>query len=281
MSKASSVPTGRNDSGRRNVSRQSPAYSRRAFEGLILRAANVVFATTNSGEIERLIDERGQFDWSIVEEAGKATGSELLSPLLLSHRRLMIGDHKQLPPYRSDEMKKLLEDPDGIRNVVKLAGDLISRSLRDADMEELLDEIEAEEADLAPLCADAINTMMLFETLVEKEFARQAVSSLGRPIARRLAIQHRMHPAIARIVSHCFYDDGLSTDTKREATSLLVLLPALAPMRNDYLRRRSLLSTCPIFRNKWGSEGAINGHHRVIPRKLRLLSTHCLCCGHI
>ena len=110
MSKASSVPTGRNDSGRRNVSRQSPAYSRRAFEGLILRAANVVFATTNSGEIERLIDERGQFDWSIVEEAGKATGSELLSPLLLSHRRLMIGDHKQLPPYRSDEMKKLLEE---------------------------------------------------------------------------------------------------------------------------------------------------------------------------
>ena len=66
------------------------------LEGLILRAANVVFATTNSAEIERLIDERGQFDWSIVEEAGKATGSELISPLLLSHRRLMIGDHKQV-----------------------------------------------------------------------------------------------------------------------------------------------------------------------------------------
>ena len=220
MSKASAIPSGRNDGARRSISRQSPEYSRRAFEGLILRAANVVFATTNSGEIERLIDERGQFDWSIVEEAGKATGSELLSPLLLSHRRLMIGDHKQLPPYRSDEMRKLLENPDGIREAVKIAGELISRSLRDADMEELLDEIEEEDADLAPLCADAINTMMLFETIVEKEFARQTSNKAGRPIARRLAMQHRMHPAIARIVSHCFYDDDLSTDAKREAKFL-------------------------------------------------------------
>jgi hypothetical protein len=221
MSKALATPSGRDVGARRSFSRQSPEYSRRAFEGLILRAANVVFATTNSGEIERLIDERGQFDWSIVEEAGKATGSELLSPLLLSHRRLMIGDHKQLPPYRSDEMKQLLENPDGIREVVKIAGELISRSLRDADMEELLDEIEEEDADLAPLCADAINTMMLFETLVEKEFARQASNKPGRPIARRLATQHRMHPAIARIVSHSFYGDGVSTDAKREAKFLV------------------------------------------------------------
>ncbi|WP_353299026.1 hypothetical protein, partial [Sulfitobacter pacificus] len=28
-----------------------------------------------------------------MEEAGKANGLELLAPLLLSHRRLMIGDH--------------------------------------------------------------------------------------------------------------------------------------------------------------------------------------------
>lgn len=128
----------------------------------------------------------------------------------------MIGDHKQLPPYRSDEMKKLLENPEDVRKVVRIAGDLISRSLRDADMEELLDEIEEEDADLAPLCADAINTMMLFETLVEREFARQAETRPGRPIARRLETQHRMHPAIARIVSHCFYEDRLSTDPNRE-----------------------------------------------------------------
>jgi superfamily I DNA and/or RNA helicase len=205
----------KNDSNRR-IHPMSPEYNKRSFEGLILRAANVVFATTNSGELERLIEERGQFDWSIVEEAGKATGGELLPPLLLSHRRLMIGDHKQLPPYRSHEMSRLLENPVKVRQVVRVAGELISRSLRDADMEELLDEIEEEDADLASLCADAMNTIMLFETLVEREFSRQIRNTRGRPIARRLDTQHRMHPAIARVVSRCFYGGTLTTDVTRQ-----------------------------------------------------------------
>src|SRR5204863_3954297 len=59
----------------------------RSLEALLLRCANLVFASTNAGDLERLIEERSQFDWTIVEEAGKATGVELISPLLLSHRR--------------------------------------------------------------------------------------------------------------------------------------------------------------------------------------------------
>ncbi|WP_157383996.1 AAA domain-containing protein, partial [Pseudomonas asplenii] len=55
----------------------------------LLRAANIVFSTTNSEQVERMIKDRAQFDWSIMEETGKATGLELTSPLLLSHRRLM------------------------------------------------------------------------------------------------------------------------------------------------------------------------------------------------
>ncbi len=48
---------------------------------MILRAANLVFATTNSYAVERLIEERGLFDWTIVEEAGKATGlGRVLAP---------------------------------------------------------------------------------------------------------------------------------------------------------------------------------------------------------
>jgi hypothetical protein len=79
------------------------AVERRSLEGLVMRAANLVFATTNSADLERLIEERGQFDWTIVEEAGKATGCELVTPLMLSHRRLLIGDHKQLPPFGAEQ----------------------------------------------------------------------------------------------------------------------------------------------------------------------------------
>lgn len=183
----------------------------KAFEGLVARAANIVFSTTNSGELERLIEERGQFDWAIIEEAAKATGNELLSPLLLSHRRLMIGDHKQLPAFASDQVIELLTQPEKVQEALKLGEDFIGRSLRGGSTEELLDEIEDDESRLPNLCSEAIRLLNYFESTIEAEFERQKNSRDGRPIAKRLTSQHRMHPTIAGLVSSCFYGD-LETD---------------------------------------------------------------------
>jgi serine/threonine protein kinase len=207
---------------RADVGRKARAGTRRmtaegrAFEGMILRAANLVFATTNSSAVERLIEERSLFDWTIVEEAGKATGGELLSPLLLSHRRLMIGDHKQLPPYGAERMTRLLASPNKVKAAVMAAQDLISRYLKDPGLEELFDEVEAELEDFGRLCSDTLSVLTLFETLVETELKRQSRGRPGDPIARRLDVQHRMHPAIARLVSTCFYEGKLSTHPKKE-----------------------------------------------------------------
>jgi superfamily I DNA and/or RNA helicase len=186
----------------------------RAFEGMILRAANLVFATTNSAAVERLIDERGLFDWTIIEEAGKATGGELLSPLLLSHRRLMIGDHKQLPPFDLDKVSKLLVSTSRVTEAVGLVDDLISRYLKDSGIDEVFKEVEEDADEFGRACADTLAVLSLFETALVKELNRQKAKSSGRPIARRLEEQYRMHPAIARIVSHCFYEDGLQTNPK-------------------------------------------------------------------
>jgi AAA domain-containing protein len=201
----------------------------RAFEGMILRAANLVFATTNSYAVERLIDERGLFDWTIIEEAGKATGGELLSPLLLSHRRLMIGDHKQLPPFDVDRISKLLASTEKVREAVLLVDDLISRYLKDPSLDEFFREVEAGGEDFGRACADTLTTLTLFESIVEKELARQKrTGNKGRAIARRLTEQYRMHPAIARIVSRCFYDGELTTNRKKEEKFLSSALPFLS-----------------------------------------------------
>lgn len=193
------------------VSGRAAEQAHRVFEGVVARAANVVFATTNSGELERLIDERGQFDWAIVEEAAKATGSELISPMLLSHRRLMIGDHKQLPAFASDQLKTLLSHPAKVQEAMKLGEEFIGRSLRDATTEDLLDEVEEDEKRLPSLCAEALRLLSYFETSIEAEFERQAIRKSGKPIAKKLTAQHRMHPSIAGLVSYCFYGD-LETD---------------------------------------------------------------------
>ena len=217
---ATSDPSRTSNTPTRARSRRAPPADRgpaevllRSLDGMVARAANVVFATTNSGELERLIEERGQFDWSIVEEAGKATGSELVSPLLLSHRRLLIGDHKQLPPFNSDRMIALLSQPEDVKAAILVGEAFVGRSLRDATTDEVVEGVEAEtdEGHLPELCATAISMLMFFETAIKSEFQRQAKGRPGKPIANTLTQQHRMHPAIGSMVSTCFYNGKLQT----------------------------------------------------------------------
>ncbi|WP_233342952.1 AAA domain-containing protein [Burkholderia cepacia] len=183
----------------------------RSVEALLLRSANFVFASANAGDLERLIDEKSQFDWSVVEEAGKATGQELLAPLLLSHRRLMIGDHKQLPPFNADKLKALLVNPASIRDALDVGASLVGRPFREAGADEIVDDSSD---DLTEACGDAVASLMLFESMVEGEMGRAAASSSASrlPIAQRLTHQHRMQPAIAKLVSASFYEDELLTD---------------------------------------------------------------------
>lgn len=196
-----------------DVSQNKKKFLRRdrSLEALLLRSANVVFSSTNSGDIERLIDERAQFDWTIVEEAAKATGVELIPPLLLSHRRLMIGDHEQLPPYGEDRLKRLLQSPEKVRESLDIGRNLIARQLRDIDIEELSSE-PGEIDELQTVCGEAASALTLFETLVKAELVEHRGGKKRISIGRRLKYQHRMHPAIARLVSSAFYEGDLLTD---------------------------------------------------------------------
>ena len=72
------------------------------FVELVKRGANLTYCTTSAAELEALTADQS-FDWSIVEEAGKAHGFDLALPLQAGHRWLLIGDHEQLPPYRFED----------------------------------------------------------------------------------------------------------------------------------------------------------------------------------
>ena len=191
----------------------SAKVARKAIEQLVLRSANLVFATTNSSDLARLIEERAQFDWVIIEEAAKATGAELVSPLLLSSRRLMIGDHKQLPPFNAERIADLLEHPRIVKKALEVGDRLIGRAFRDRTVEEIFADIAPTKEDkLSELSSEAIRNFSLFEALIEDEFAHQRRGGTAKAIAAPLTKQHRMHPAIAKIVSVAFYNKELLTD---------------------------------------------------------------------
>lgn len=44
------------------------------------------------------------FDWVIIDEAGKATPTEILVPICLGKKVILVGDHKQLPPVVDDSL---------------------------------------------------------------------------------------------------------------------------------------------------------------------------------
>lgn len=54
-----------------------------------------------------------KFDWVIVDEAGKATPLEILVPICLGKKVILVGDHKQLPPV-VDEALLQLQDKEKI-----------------------------------------------------------------------------------------------------------------------------------------------------------------------
>jgi hypothetical protein len=88
------------------------------FHAAMLASANVVAATCVGLAGVRGI-ETVAFDLCIIDEASKATATELLVPMARSRRAILVGDPKQLPPFIEQGML------DGVR-----AGDFTEAELR-------------------------------------------------------------------------------------------------------------------------------------------------------
>jgi hypothetical protein len=190
-----------------------------AVSSLVLDAANIVVSTANSPDVERLVEAREQFDWVIVEEAAKATGPELAGPLMLSGRRLMIGDHHQLPPYEADRMVKILGNHALVKEAIGLAEQYVGPLMRDGELAEM-DQLAKNPDDLSTASDLALRLFEPFRTFVEEDERRGQGNPGHRPISATLTEQRRMDPAIARIVSEAFYDKRLETQAKRTKKAL-------------------------------------------------------------
>ncbi|MGI4661841.1 AAA domain-containing protein [Klebsiella pneumoniae] len=214
-----------NQSLKSNISSllKAPPVKRYPLINQLIKSASLIFATTNSDYVERMIKERAQFDWSIMEESGKVTGIELISPLLLSYRRLMIGDHNQLPPYRSIELRNILtnntklkntfEEVDSISNF-KLKNELMRNSHFSSITDDQAREIGLRAAKYVNLFESLIiddeRQDVMYEKIKGKDYKR------NNKLSSMLSVQHRMHPHIAEVISNVFYNNKLVTDKDKE-----------------------------------------------------------------
>jgi len=185
------------------------------FCEIVKRGANLTYCTTSAGDLDALAKSSQSFDWSIVEEAGRAHGCDLALPLQAGHRWLLIGDHKQLPPYRINDYARgltILDDAaEALRNLPRAS------SLVDYDwLRTWRDKPAQQREDFTKYAEQWLNTFEKIFKNSSRAFGVEKITvnkSIGAA-AGQLSRQHRMHPDIGNFVSTCFYDDIISNETE-------------------------------------------------------------------
>ncbi|WP_238010305.1 AAA domain-containing protein [Dactylosporangium sp. AC04546] len=140
----------------------------------LVRYADVVAATC-IGTATSLHLAGLDFDLAIVDEAGQISTPNLLVPLVRARRGVLVGDHRQLPPFLDDDVRRwadgLARTSDLPEPVVRQIGELLRQSG--------------------------------FERLYP---------AAGRDNGVMLSVQRRMPRVLADFVSAAFYDGLLGTE---------------------------------------------------------------------
>ncbi len=210
------------------ASHESRATGAADFVELVKRGANLTYCTTSAGELEAIAADQS-FDWSIVEEAGKAHGFDLALPLQAGHRWLLIGDHNQLPPYRYEDYLRGLDALDDV--VEALLGLPDPGSVLDWEWaSSWKDKGTEDRLAFQGYAKDWLKTFRrTFEhcqVAIGRGDAGQRLTddSSGGAAAGVLLEQHRMHPDIGELISRAYYDDKLVNRTARDGMPLARVL---------------------------------------------------------
>lgn len=157
---------------------ENPSATDRMGERYI-RNANVIGITCNS-DFSVLSDAGfSRFDVVIIDEVSKATPLELLRPMLLAPKTILVGDHRQLPPTFD------------FANV----GQTDKSPTEDEDSEALEREVEL---------------LRKYERLTTASLFRDGFAEIDSKSRAALHTQYRMHPQIMALVNR-FYDGRLDS----------------------------------------------------------------------
>lgn len=83
------------------------------LEKSLALSANIVGMTCNRAAAYDFKDTTEMFDVAIIDEVCKATLPEILSPMIIARRAILVGDQKQLPPVFCSEEQDIIH---GIQN---------------------------------------------------------------------------------------------------------------------------------------------------------------------
>ena len=130
---------------------------------------NVLGATCDFSSKET-VEKYAPIDYVIIDEVSKATPPELLVPMILGKKVVLVGDHRQLPPLFRDQTSR--------------------------------EDVSATESDKE----DHRKLVEKYRNLVTTSYFEEAWEDIDNDLKTRLVDQYRMHSEIMQVVNH-FYPD--------------------------------------------------------------------------
>lgn len=83
---------------------------RNQLEKMLALSANIIGMTCNRSVAYDFVDSSEMFDIAIIDEVCKATLPEILAPLTISRKAILLGDPKQLPPVFCSEEQDIIKN---------------------------------------------------------------------------------------------------------------------------------------------------------------------------
>ncbi len=106
------------------------------------------------------------FDWVIIDEAGKATPPEIMVPICLGKKIILVGDHKQLPPVVDEALLKLQDKEK--KNITKADLEISLFEYLEMSLNEECKSILDEQYRMNPVIGDLISTLFYDSKLVSR-----------------------------------------------------------------------------------------------------------------
>lgn len=201
---------------------------------IYIENANVIGITCGQAGTKYFTQEYGEFDYVIIDEVSKATPPELLLPMLMANKVVLVGDSRQLPPMIGPNTLTDLAQEMG---VAEFDIQHIKRSLFRELFEKSPDELRSwltYQYRMHPQIMDAINQF----------YERKLESRIKDPDRTRA---HGCHPVID--ASHHlvwietpnqqrFFEDRQGTGTSIRNASELEIIESVVTQLNEIIGRR-------------------------------------------
>lgn len=185
------------------------------FFNAIIKAANLVFTTSNSALMASLVNNEVSFDVSIMEESAKASGIEMVGAMLVANKRVMIGDSKQLPAFSEGVIESILRNA-SYEDVKIILNQLKDTNLTNHELDQLgMNPKYADDSDKQQYTNEILENLQRYFSLFKSLCKDARDVSKYYNFGGMLNIQHRMHPDICNIISKTVYSDELITHSDR------------------------------------------------------------------